>query len=324
MKHFESFLAPQLNEYLAYRQASGYATEPHRSCLLIFDRYLKEKKAHWNVLQPPFFLELRANLKMEPLSVNKVISTGRVFFQFLLRRGYYGENPLKDIPPLKEKTFIPFVFSPEQIDQLLGAVGKGLRKTELHFLTELALYLAILLMARCGMRISEPLALLQSHYRADDGTVYIEKTKFRKDRLIPVPKAVITEVENYLAVRKSLRPHDHNPYLLAGKEKGSLRDYQVRKLFHKAVKDIGLSQPRMIIGNMIFSSPTPHSLRHSFAVNTLKRIKERGISPQYALPILAAYMGHVHYRYTAKYLKVVDAASRQALVDFNMRFGRKP
>ena len=183
MKHFESFLAPQLNEYLAYRQASGYATEPHRSFLLIFDRYLKEKKAHWNVLQPPFFLELRANLKMEPLSVNKVISTARVFFQFLLRRGYYGENPLKDIPPLKEKTFISFVFSPEQIDQLLGAVGKGLRKTEPYFLTELALYLAILLMARCGMRISEPLALLQSHYRADDGTVYIEKTKFRKDRL---------------------------------------------------------------------------------------------------------------------------------------------
>ena len=173
------------------------------------------------------------------------------------------------------------------------------------------------------MRISEPLALLRTHYRADDGTVYIEKTKFRKDRLIPLPKAVITEIENYLAVRKSLRPCDHNPYLFGGRKQNALKAHQVRRFFHQAVKDIGLGQPREIIGNMIFSSPIPHSLRHSFAVNTLKRIKERGVSPQYALPILAAYMGHSDYRYTAIYLKVVDAGTRQCFVDFAHRYGSK-
>ncbi len=65
-------------------------------------------------------------------------------------------------------------------------------------------------MARCGMRISEPLRLFRNHYRSDDGTIYIEKSKFRKDRLIPAPKAAMMEIENYLAVRKSLSPDDKN------------------------------------------------------------------------------------------------------------------
>ena len=35
-----------------------------------------------------------------------------------------------------------------------------------------------------------------------------------------------------------------------------------------------------------------------------------------ALPVLAAYLGHSHYRYTAVYLRVANAISRKRLVDF--------
>ena len=86
--------------------------------------------------------------------------------------------------------------------------------------------------------------------------------------------------------------------------------------FRQAVSDIGLDQPRRVLGNLNISRPTPHSLRHSFAVNTLLRIKQRGQSPQNALPVLAAYLGHSEYKYTAVYLRVADAQSRQNLVDF--------
>ncbi|EKD38293.1 MAG: Integrase family protein, partial [uncultured bacterium] len=73
---------------------------------------------------------------------------------------------------------------------------------------------------------------------------------------------------------------------------------------------------RRIIAGLTFGAPTPHCLRHSFAVNTLGRIKERGESPQRALPVLSSYLGHRKYRYTAVYLKVIDAEQRQGLVDF--------
>jgi len=316
MKNFESFMAPQLEEFLAYRESLGYATRPYRSYLNIFDRYLKERKAEWVSLHPGFFLEMRANLDMESRSVNRIISTARVLFQFLVRREYVGENPLKDILLLKENTILPYVFSAEQIDHLLKAICRRLRKTKSYLLTDLALYLAVILLARCGMRISEPLRLLRHHYRGDDKTIYIEKTKFKKDRLIPVPKAAITEIENYLSVRKSLLPHDDNPYLLADRKQKPLTIEQVSYLFRKVLKDMGLDQPRKVIGNINFSRPTPHSLRHSFAVNTLKEIKERGESTQHALPVLAAYMGHTEFKYTIVYLKFLDAEQRQGLVEF--------
>jgi integrase len=240
----------------------------------------------------------------------------RVFFRFLLRCDYLAENPVRDIPPVKENTIVPFIFSPEQVDQFLEVICTKIRKTKGRFPKDFALYLSLLLLARCGMRISEPLRLLVNHYRPDDATISIERTKFKKDRLIPVPKAVSAEIDNYLSVRQALRPDDDNPYLLAGSGKTSLSNYQVRYVFHNTLKAMGLNQPRRVIGNVNFSQPTPHSLRHSFAVNTLIRIKERGESAQNALPVLAAYLGHSDYKHTSVYLRVADAASRKQLVDF--------
>ena len=163
-----------------------------------------EERTHNGIrFQPFFFLEMRAHLNNESRSVNRIISSVRVFFNFLLRREYVTENPLQDIPPLKENNIVPFVFSPAQIDQLLEAASNSLRKSKRYFLTDLGKYIALLLLARCGMRISEPLSLMRQHYRRDDGTIYIEKTKFKKQRIIPVPKSVMTEIENYLSVRRT-------------------------------------------------------------------------------------------------------------------------
>jgi len=117
MKNFESFMAPQLKDYVLYRQNLGYSKRNIRSSLLAFDRYLKEKNADWDKLQPSFFLELRGKIGKKPRTVNKILSALRGFFQFLVRKSIYPESPLKDIPPVPERYFIPFVFSPEQTDQ---------------------------------------------------------------------------------------------------------------------------------------------------------------------------------------------------------------
>ncbi|MGD9161900.1 MAG: tyrosine-type recombinase/integrase [Desulfobacteraceae bacterium] len=323
MKNFESFLAPLFNEYLTYRNSLGYKIKITKFHLMIFDQYLRKTNADLGSLKPFFFLEMSANIEMEPRSINRMISTVRVFFQFLLRRGLVEHNPLRDIPFLKENSINPFVFSHEQTCQLIKAVCKNMRKSDRYFLTDFAEYLVILLLARCGMRISEPLKLMKQHYCRDDATIFIEKTKFKKQRLIPIPRAVQSEIENYLVARKCMYPNDRNPYLLAGKGRNPIGGNRIRYVFHKAEKDMGLDQPRKIIGNVNFNQPTPHSLRHSFAVNTLLDIKKRGQSPQNALPVLAAYMGHAEYKYTSVYLRVMDAMSRKKLVNFSLWQKRK-
>ena len=316
MNRFESFLTQQFEDYMTYRHPLGYDTDNLRWALKTVDRYLVTQNAGPNDLTPAFFLSLQADLRTQNKTINRVLSYTRGFFDYLLRKEYCQYNPLRDIPWLPEESFIPFIFSPSQINELIQAICQRLRIYSKDFLKDLGSYMAILLLARCGMRISEPLRLQREHFRADDKTLYIEKTKFKKDRLIPIPNSVVTEITNYLAVRRTLWCADTNAYLLALSKEKPFYDEFIRRRFHQAVSDIGLKRSRQTIGNTNIGAPTPHCLRHSFAVNTLKRIKDQGKSPQHALPVLAAYLGHSEYKHTAKYLKLLDAEHRHRLVNF--------
>lgn len=151
----------------------------------------------------------------------------------------------------------------------------------------------------------------------EERTIYIEKTKFKKDRLIPIPKAVVAEINNLLNLRRLFDKED-NPLLLVKNDQTKLSKSYTAIRFKEVIKYINLDQPRKVIGTTNFCGPSHHSLRHTFAVNTLKRIKLQGKSPQNALPVLATYMGHSEYRYTTKYLKVLDAEHRHQMFDFSM------
>ena len=317
MNKYKSFLAPQLQQYVIYRYNLGYSMKASLSHLKTFDRYLKQKQAEEILLPPSFFMGLQADLKIEARSINNIVASVRVFFNYLVRTGAYNKNPLKDIPYLPENDILPFIFTPEQVNLLLSAVSARIRKVSRgKYLMDLSCYMAVVLLARCGLRISEPLRLKTIDYRFDEKTIYIEKTKFKKDRLIPLPRSAATELENYLAVRRRLLADVDNKYILANYTGRGLNDNRVRLVFHRALSDIGLDQPRQVIGNLNISCPTPHSLRHSFAVNTLSGVKKRGGCANNALPVLAVYMGHRDYQYTVKYLKVIDAQQRLGLVNF--------
>ncbi len=318
MKPFESFLASRLEDYIDYREALTYNIRSLRSYLRNLDRYVVDNVIEPEGLTPLFFLSFKENLQGGPSFKNSVLSAAQGFFKYQIRMGCYEKNPMRDIPPFKRNTYMPFIFSSGQRDQLLRVLQKEIGKNNKYFLSDFSKYIAMALYAGCGMRLSEPMRILLDHYRGKDGTIYIEKTKFNKDRLIPIPKNLIGEINNYLAVRDRFVRDRGNRYLLPGRKGKGINNFGIYKAFHSAVREIGIDQPKRIIGNTTFNSPTVHSFRHSFAVNTLKRIRDRGGSTQNALPILAAYMGHTKYLYTEVYLKYLDAEHRQNLVDLSI------
>ena len=144
MKPFESFLAPEIEKYIFYRQSLGFSLNPTTSHLKTFDRYLAMRKTEPTILQPLFFLELRADLKLESRSVNRILSTTRMFFRHLVRKGVYAANPVEDIPLLPKNEIIPFIFSEKQVDLLLKTVLNGIRKNQKYFFIDLTVYMAIL------------------------------------------------------------------------------------------------------------------------------------------------------------------------------------
>ncbi len=322
MKAYESFLAEKLEEFIAYRENLGIINRNSRPLLAVFDQYVIHQKADWPDFTPMFFLEFQSRISGINRTVNLKLALVHAFFAFLVRGGYLNENPLQDIPPKPENRFIPFVFAPDEITRLLNRIQQTIRTKENRFFRDYTVYMAFLLLARCGMRLSEPLGLTIDSYRKTEGTLYIEKTKFHKDRLIPLPLALIRELDNYLSLRRSCCRE--NRYLLPGifKNKG-LSSHYIYPCFHQTLKDLGLAGSRHVIATTTFGAPTIHSLRHSFAVNTLRDIKQRGDDPQQGLPVLATYMGHRKYKYTALYLKLLDADQRNNLVDFTLSHQEK-
>ncbi|MCP4141334.1 MAG: tyrosine-type recombinase/integrase [Chloroflexi bacterium] len=324
MIEFKSFLAHDLEDYIEFREAAGYRYKNPRWFLSTIDRHVVKNGSTLPDLTPAWFLDFRQDIDAEPGTINKIFIWLRGFFDYMVRMEKISENPVADIPALSENNYIPFVFSPEQTDALLSAVESQIRKNrECFFVRDLAVCTALCLMARCGLRISEPFRLRDRHWRRDEMTIYIEKTKFNKDRLIPVPKIVIPVLDNFLAVRNAFvgRSADDIP-LLTVRPGVVASKHVARKYFHRAVERIGIRHPKTTIGNMTFGHPRPHSLRHSFAVNTMRDVRQRGRSAQNALPILAAYLGHTDWRYTMKYLKVTDAEHGKALVDFCVKHKR--
>jgi integrase/recombinase XerD len=322
---FESFLAPQMEQYIEYREGLGYSSKAVAR-LRQLDRYMVTKNVTTlEALTPLFFLKMLTDLAIDPNTINRVVDGLRGFFQYLVRIEFCQNNPLAGIPRFKQNNIIPFIFSDQETDLLLEAAWRLVRREkETFFLKDTSCCLALHLLARCGLRISEPLRLKVTDFRADERTIHIRKTKFRKDRLIPIPMDLVNHLSDYLLLRNTLLPaNNQNPYLLVRDPVRGLYKQQVRDYFHQATREIGLTQAKRVIGNTNISGPTPHSLRHSFAVNTLRRIKERGDSPQNALPVLAVYMGHKKYTYTIYYLKLIDANQHRNLVDFMIMYPLK-
>jgi len=317
MKPFESLLSEKFEAFIEYRYDLGLKEKSIRTLLKRFDKYLVAQDAGWHDLTPLFFLEFQRSIPSEGRTVNSIMSIVNGFFKFMVRRGYLSENPLQDIPSKPENRYVPFILSPEDVDRLLDVIEAGIRQTEKNFFSDYSLYTIISLIARCGLRISEPLNLSVASYRIQEKTIYIEKTKFHKDRLIPLPFGMARDLENYLNIRNGYI--SNQKFLFPGTlPEKPLTSRFIYPVFLQALIQIGQNKPRRILGTTTFGAPRIHSLRHSFAVNTLNNIKNRGADPQKGLPILSAYMGHRKYSYTSLYLRMLDAAQYNNLVDFTI------
>jgi site-specific recombinase XerD len=318
MNKLNSFLAKDIEAFISFRKKLGYRSEANkiRNFFSAFDHYISKKDANWNDLTPAFLLEFRSQLSLEPQSVNKIMGALRVFFDYLVRVDRTAQNPLQDITDLKRNAYIPYIFSNEQVDELLNAIQINIQShNESNFLTDLAVFTIISLIARCGLRISEPLKLKDEHYRRNEATIYIKNTKFGKDRLIPVPQAVASLINNFISVRNSILHRNKCDNIFTSIH-GEITDYYINKKFHAALQGLNIDRSPKKFPGITFGNPTVHSFRHAFAVNTLKNACAKGKNPENVLPVLSAYMGHTEYKYTALYLKVIDAEHRNAWVDF--------
>ena len=134
-----------------------------------------------------------------------------------------------------------------------------------------------------------------------DGLV-IRCSKFRKSRLVPLHETARAGLERYLQQRRSYAPFDDHLFISLRRKPLLIKD--VETAFRTVADRMGLPRGR---GQR---RPTPHSLRHAFAVRALQTCPDGRERITQHMLMLSTYLGHSHAALTYWYLEAVPELMR--------------
>lgn len=218
--------------------------------------------------------------------------------------------------PTNHQSSPPWIISEADVARLLAAT-EHLRPSPQSPLRSENLRLGILLLYSAGLRRGELLRLTLGDFNLTEGTLLIQATKFHKTRVIPLSPSVSAEFAAYLARRHQSRLPMESASALIWHGHGEGRGYtgtgfaQNWSVLCRALK-ILTTQGK---------PPRIHDLRHSFAVQALKRCYLKGEDVQAKLPLLSLYMGHISVASTHYYLPFVEELRSEASDRFHQSFG---
>jgi integrase/recombinase XerD len=202
----------------------------------------------------------------------------------------------------------PFILTMDQIRQIIDTAAHAGYRT-----LRRATYSTLFALLACtGLRVSEAIRLRFDDITADG--LVIRRTKFRKSRLVPLHPTARAGLERYLRQRRPYAPFDDHVFVSIRRK--PLLPADVDTAFQTAVKRIGLPHGRGRV------RPTPHSLRHAFAVRALQTCPDGRDAISRHMVALSTYLGHSQIANTYWYLEAVPDLMRD-IADQSERIGTR-
>jgi len=164
------------------------------------------------------------------------------------------------------------------------------------------------LLSVSGLRLGEARNLELQDVDLTAAVLTIHGTKFGKSRLVPLHVSTCNVLADYIARRKrhwAARPV--SSYLFVSNWGNRLDSGDVHRTFYALSRQIGLR------GAADSHGPRLHDMRYQFAANTLVTWYRSNQDPERRLPILSAYLGHVHVADTQWYLSASPELMREAM-----------
>lgn len=188
---------------------------------------------------------------------------------------------------------IAYIYTDEEVERLLDYVPSVHSGVPKHLRKGLAMRWKCIVgvLRATGLRISEVLKLKLEDVHRDERYLYVAKTKFRKERLVPVSRSVLDAIDRQLKARGE----NGCEFVFSTWNGRSLSYGAFNGIFNRAVRDLG-------IGGGV-RKPRIHDLRHTFAVRTVQGWYRDGMDVNALLPVLSTYLGHAHLEDTAYYLE---------------------
>jgi integrase/recombinase XerC len=226
-------------------------------------------------------------------SIARMLSSWRGFFDFLINRKGFTNNPIIGLRAPKSPKTLPQALSIEQAVKLVDIGDDDILGVRDHAILEL--------FYSSGLRLSEVVNLNIDALDFSEGTVMVTG-KGNKTRIVPMGSHAMDAMQKWLQIRAQIKINDAS-------EKPVFIGLQGRRI---SARNIQYRLKEWSIKQGINSSVHPHMLRHSFATHVLQSSGD--------LRAVQEMLGHANISTTQVYThldyqhltKVYDAAHPRA------------
>jgi integrase/recombinase XerD len=294
LKNFQQIV----NEYILEKRSIGFKYKKEARTLrriialqMQFDQdaplLSKETVAKW-IERTPWESEINRNLR---------ISIIRCLGKYMVRMGYKAYVIPDKFAPYKSHSYVPYIFSDNELGVLLASVDTLSDKTPSEHAKEVFPMLFRVLIG-CGLRITEALNIQKEDVDLKKGTLLLLNTKNEKQRLVPMADTLCETCRKYLFKLQFIRKANESKYFFPNPEGEVYNAKAAYDRFRQALWHAGISHGGRGKG------PRLHDLRHTFAVRVLKKWVQKGKNLTTAIPYLSIYMGHVGLEATQHYIRL--------------------
>jgi len=307
--HWRSCIAEEMQDYLKLQRAMGRVYKMPERTLRGLDFFLVSRYPSARRLNGKIFTAWASGLQ----SLSPTTARMRMLCVRKLSLHLSHARPTTFVPdavefPKELPHLTPCILTASDVARVLAATAI-LRRTRTNPLHPWTYRIGFSLLYCCGLRLGEALKLRLEDIDCQRMVLRINESKFNKSRLVPLSPSFAHELRRYLRARQRAKmPLDpSSPLLWNGysSRRDALTPSPVWATWVRLCRHAGVLDPRG-------KPPRPHDLRHSFAVEALRRGYRAGREPQAVLPRLARYMGHASAQFTHYYLKFTEPLRRAA------------
>jgi integrase len=279
--------------YLELRRSLGFRLKKDEHLLRDFADFMKQRRA----------THITAKLAVEwarrPASTDANYHAGRLRAVRSFARHHIQNDPKTEIPaagllPRQHSTFKPYIFSHEEIERILAdSLRPWGGATAFYCLGRYTIYG---LLSVTGMRVSEALNLDIGDVDLEEGVLTIRNPKFGKSRLVPVHPTTLAALKRYRQERDAFLAGRNVTAFFVSTHGRRITIFAIDRAFWRLTHRLGLRSASGRVG------PRLHDLRHTMAIEVLRRCYHAGDNPERRLPALSTYLGHSHLNFTYWYL----------------------
>jgi len=300
-------LRKAVEEYLDLRRSLGFKLQDAGKGLINFVGFLERHRASY------ITRDLALEWAQQPTNVHPAhwarrLSFVRGFAQYRSATDPRTEIPPHGLLPFQPRRARPYLYSDGEIRSLLQAALCMPYRFERGKLRPWVYHCLFGLLSVSGLRLGEARNLELQDVDLKVAVLTVRSSKFGKTRLVPLHASTCAVLADYIARRqRHWRGRAVSSYLFVSSMGNRLDSGDVHRTFYALSRQIGVRGPTSGHG------PRLHDMRHLFATKTLVRWYRSGQDPERRLPLLSAYLGHVHVADTQWYLEASPELMRAAM-----------